>query len=398
MGSVEPYETAGGKRYRVRFRAPDRTQSSRRGFRTKRDAELFLASVEVAKAKGEFVDVAAGRLTIGDLGREWFAAKSSGMKPSSYRALETTWRVYVEPRWGTTRVSEILHSDVRTWVSQLGEGTAVTDRSPRRRVSRLEARPKSATTVLRAYGILASLLDVAVRDRRISSNPARGLDNLPRKLARDHRYLDHEQVRALSEAAGAEHGALVMVLAYCGLRWGEVSALRVGDLDMLRRRITVRENAVLVGGSVMVGTPKSHERRSVPFPSTLDLPLAKACEGKSREDLVFPAPAGGYQRRPNTSSGTTSWFLRSLEAAGLERMTVHDLRHTTASLAVSAGANVKAVQRMLGHKSAAMTLDTYADLFDDDLDAVATAIGNAAASADVSKMWPKTIRNGSAAQ
>ena len=59
-------------------------------------------------------------------------------------------------------------------------------------------------------------------------------------------------------------------------------------------------------------------------------------------------------------------------------MTVHDLRHTAASLAVSAGANVKAVQRMLGHASAAMTLDVYADLFDDDLDAVAQALDTAA--------------------
>jgi integrase len=60
-------------------------------------------------------------------------------------------------------------------------------------------------------------------------------------------------------------------------------------------------------------------------------------------------------------------------------VTPHDLRHTAASLAVSAGANVKAVQRMLGHASAAMTLDVYADLFDDDLEAVATALHDARA-------------------
>ena len=61
-------------------------------------------------------------------------------------------------------------------------------------------------------------------------------------------------------------------------------------------------------------------------------------------------------------------------------MTAHDLRHTAASLAISAGANVKAVQRMLGHASAAMTLDVYADLFDSDLDAVAES---------VAKLWPR---------
>ena len=68
-------------------------------------------------------------------------------------------------------------------------------------------------------------------------------------------------------------------------------------------------------------------------------------------------------------------------------MTPHDLRHTAASLAVSAGANVKAVQRMLGHASAAMTLDVYADLFDDDLDAVAIALNDGATAADVGKAW-----------
>ncbi|WP_194085991.1 tyrosine-type recombinase/integrase [Cryobacterium suzukii] len=70
-------------------------------------------------------------------------------------------------------------------------------------------------------------------------------------------------------------------------------------------------------------------------------------------------------------------------------MTIHDLRHTAASLAVSVGANVKAVQRMLGNASAAMTLDTYADLFDDDLDAVADRLNQAAIFSNVAKMLPK---------
>ncbi len=69
-------------------------------------------------------------------------------------------------------------------------------------------------------------------------------------------------------------------------------------------------------------------------------------------------------------------------------MTIHDLRHSAASLAISSGANVKAVQRMLGHKSAAMTLDVYADLFDTDLDSVATRLDQAVRASNVSKMWP----------
>ena len=68
-------------------------------------------------------------------------------------------------------------------------------------------------------------------------------------------------------------------------------------------------------------------------------------------------------------------------------VTIHDLRHTAASLAISAGANPKAVQRMLGHASAAMTLDTYADLFEDDLDAVSVRLDAVRASAIVGDSW-----------
>ena len=80
--------------------------------------------------------------------------------------------------------------------------------------------------------------------------------------------------------------------------------------------------------------------------------------------------------------------MRALADAGLPRMTVHDLRHTAASLAIASGANVKAVQRMLGHASAAMTLDVYADLFDDDVDTVSAALDRARSAALVSKLCP----------
>ena len=83
--------------------------------------------------------------------------------------------------------------------------------------------------------------------------------------------------------------------------------------------------------------------------------------------------------------------MRALATAGLPRMTVHDLRHTAASLAIASGANVKTVQRMLGHASAAMTLDVYADLFDDDVDAVSAALDQARTTAIVSKPRPLAL-------
>ena len=127
-------------------------------------------------------------------------------------------------------------------------------------------------------------------------------------------------------------------------------------------------NAVQVGQDFEVGQTKGKENRLVPVASVLSR-LAARCEGRSANDLLFPARGGGYLKRPSYDS--TGWFNRAVERAQVQTITLHDLRHAAASLAVSAGANVLAVSRMLGHKDPSVTLRIYADLFDSDLDAVA---------------------------
>jgi len=348
----------------VLFRTPDRRQSEKRGFTTKRDAERFARTVEVDKDRGEFVRPTDGRVTVSEIGAAWLNAKRL-LKPSTYRGLESRWRQHVQPAWGDIPIASIDPSDVQDWVTKLSVEDGY-----------------SATTVRECHSVLAGLLDRAVRDRRLKFNPARGVD-LPAKAPKPRVYLSHDQVTALAEAAG-EHETLVYVLAYCGLRWGEAVGLRVKHLEMLRRRLLIEENAVQLGGSrIEVGTPKTHERRSVPFPQFLATPLAQACAGRGRDDLVFSRADGSHLRRPRpaTPSSRGGWFDYAVQRAGLPRVTPHDLRHTAASLAIADGASVKSVQRMLGHKSAAMTLDTYADLFDADLDAVAERLdaGRAAA-------------------
>jgi len=144
------------------------------------------------------------------------------------------------------------------------------------------------------------------------------------------------------------------------------------------RRLQGVENVVLANGSMHVGTSKSHEQRLMAVPHFVADAIAERAVRLKPHDLLFPAPTGGYRRAPNSSAGKKSWWLTALKTAELPRMGVHGLRHTSASLMVSAGANVKAVQKHLGHKSAAMTLDVYADLFDDDLDGVADALEIAA--------------------
>ena len=96
-------------------------------------------------------------------------------------------------------------------------------------------------------------------------------------------------------------------------------------------------------------------------------------EGKGRDDLLWPSATGDYLAPPSARESWLSGAVARCQKADptFPRITAHALRHTAASLAIRAGANPKVAQRMLGHASAAMTLDVYADLFESDLDAVA---------------------------
>ena len=127
-------------------------------------------------------------------------------------------------------------------------------------------------------------------------------------------------------------------------------------------------------GRVTFGLPKKHRRRSVPIARFLVDPLAEHMEGLRPDDLVFTAPEGGLSATPTFRKRV---FDRAAASVGLRGLRPHDLRHTAASVAVAAGANVKAVQQMLGHVSAAMTLGVYAGLFEDDLDALADRLHDA---------------------
>lgn len=120
-----------------------------------------------------------------------------------------------------------------------------------------------------------------------------------------------------------------------------------------------------------MGTPKTHERRTLYLPSF----VADMLPDAGPKELIFPAQRGEYLSTPSKRpKGQMGWWQKSLHEAGVEYLTIHELRHTAASLAVQSRAWVKAVQRMLAHKSAAVTLDVYADLWDSDLVSVAGAM------------------------
>ncbi|MEV8269114.1 tyrosine-type recombinase/integrase [Microbacterium oleivorans] len=359
-GTISKYETKSGPRYRVQYRKPDKSVTGKRGFKTKKEASLFLASVTLKKVNGDYVDPTQGRRTVAMFAEQWKTSHLPKLKVSSREGMLSSYRTHVEGRWGHRAVSSIRPSEIEDWIGELSGARA-------------------AQTVRRAAFALSQILNIAERDRVIPRSPMAGV-KLPKKSRKPPRYLTHAQVETL--ATCAEHPDFVRFLAYTGLRWGEAVELQVRDLDMLRRRISIERNAVYVKGSYAVGTPKTGERREVPMPHFLVTTLARACEGKTRTGYVF---GDGIAQLPYPHS-EFGWFTKAVKAAQqvddtIPRVTPHDLRHTAASLAIQSGANVKAVQRMLGHASAAMTLDVYADLFEEDLDDVAEAMAEARARA-----------------
>lgn len=375
MANITKYQTTNGVRYRVRYRKPDGTQTDKRGFKRKIDAENWAAEhVTIAKATGGYIDPQAGKTTVGLLAEAWLAKKKTSVKASTYRPLEITWRVHVAPVWGNVPVSKIAREDIQQWVTSLSE-----QRSP--------------TVVIRAHGILAGILDDAKNDKRIGDNPARNAE-LPRKRSRPHRYLTAEQLYRLADCAGWRHD-IILTLGLCGMRWGELVPLRVKDVDLDKHRINIGVSAPMVGMQIIADDTKTYRTRSIMYPSVLDEIMRKHCDGRATDNLVFEAPGRPgemIREHGNATARSDSWMCVAMRRAGIEgRIRIHDLRHTAASLMVHAGANVKAVQRQLGHSSAAMTLDVYADLFDDDLDELSARMGDMLLRENVGKMWANNV-------
>ena len=158
-----------------------------------------------------------------------------------------------------------------------------------------------------------------------------------------------------------------------GLRFGEAAALRVESIDILRRRIRITAAVAEVRGQIVMGTPKTHAARSVAIPGFLAPVLGAYLGTESRSGLAFPDAADGPIRVTNWNRRT---FTPTAVNVGLvpPKLRVHDLRHTAASLMIASGAGVKVVQQQLGHRTATLTLDRYAHLFPDELDALSGAL------------------------
>jgi integrase len=334
-------------RYQARFRDANGREHSQR-FDKKKQAQEWLDGITTAQRTGAYCDPRAGRITVAALAPTWLQIKAGVVKPKTLAGYESLLKVQVLPRWGRVQVATITTADLEAWVSELITSGL------------------SASRTRQAYLVVKGLLDTAVKARNLAVTPAYSV-RLPPVPESSRRYLKMHQVEDLANAAG-DYRLLILVLSYCGLRWGEAVALTVRNCDLLRSRLLVDRSVVDISGALSLGTTKTGRQREVPLPRSLRDELAVHVAGGSLDDLVFPAPRGGYLRSSNFRRAR---FDSAARAAGLEGLLPHELRHTAASLAIASGANIKVVQSMMGHSSATMTWDRYGHLYDNDLDSVA---------------------------
>lgn len=354
MATIEPYDTKSGKRYRVRYRTPDRRQTDKRGFRTKKAAQDFAATVEVEKLTGSYVPPSAGRVTVALYGEQWFTSKVN-LSASTRARYRSALDVHILPVFGSTPIADVTRPLLRNWITAMSATS-------------------SAATVRKNVGVMHQILEQAVDDSRLSGNAAAGLD-LPSIEQTERRYLDVAQVDSLAHAAGA-NGVLCYTLAYCGPRFGEAAALSVRDVDLDRGRLRIHRSATVVDSKVVFSSTKSKKARDAPVPGFLCELLSAHIAGREPSALVFPAAQGGVMRSNNVRRRW--WNTAVQDSTAPDGLVPHELRHTCASLAIKAGANIKTLQRMLGHTSAALTLDRYGHLFDDDLGMVADKLDDLA--------------------
>jgi integrase len=355
-----------GMRWRARYVGEDGRERTR-AFSRKGEAQQWLNRQISDQVTGTWTDPALSEVTFGVMADRWLSTKAtrSAKTVAGYRSLLDT---VVGPRWAHVPLREIGYDDLQVWISGLSANGSV----------RFEGKGLSASRVRQAHQLVGAVLTFAVKAKHLPANPAEGIE-LPRLPDIEQRYLSHEQLHRVAVASGRLR-TLALVLGYCGLRFGEATALRVSDVDVTACRIRVRRSVTYVRKTGLVDGPtKNHTSRTVPVPALVAKLLATEIADRAREALVFTsARSGGYL----TLAQARYTFTKATKAVeGCDGVRIHDLRHTCAALAISAGANVKVLQKLLGHKSAVLTLDRYGHLFPDDLDALATALDAAAQAA-----------------
>lgn len=342
--------------WRARYR-DDAGKEHARHFVKKVDAQRWLDEVSASVLTGQYVDPRAGRVTFRAYAEQWREAKPH--RPTTEVKAEQHLRVHAYPAFGDQALARIRRSDLQSWVTGL---------------ERAGLKP---STVRTTFNTIRAVFRAAVSDRVIASSPCTDVD-LPEVPRRKVVPLTVDQVRALAEAMPEQYQALAVLGAGTGLRPGELFGLQVRHVDFFKRQLRVEQQVQQTkGGGTRVCPPKTKEsERVIPLPSVVVHALVAHLKAfpAGPDDFLFQDAKGGPIVA--TRFGDSVW-RPARKTAGIPAVTMHQLRHTYASLLIDAGESVKVVSERLGHTNAAQTLNTYSHLMPDSEDKTRRAIDGA---------------------
>ncbi|GAB18113.1 putative integrase [Gordonia effusa NBRC 100432] len=276
--------------------------------------------------------------TVRNYADQW--VRERDLAPTTRRLYRNALDTRILPTFGDERLADITPALVRTWWAGLNSNTP--------------------TGNSHAYRLLRTIFGTAVGDKLIDENPVRveGAGKLAQR--RELEVLTAAELRAVVDDMPVEYRAATLVLAWCGLRFGELIELRRKDIeraDGVPVAVKVRRAASRVDGAIVVGEPKSDAGiRDVAIPPHVGAELAKHMRERVNngpDSFMFSTRRGGARL---TQRAFTLAFKKSAASVGRGDLRVHDLRHTGATLAAQAGATTRDLMDRLGHSTPAMSM------------------------------------------
>jgi integrase len=342
-------------RFKVRYTGPDR-QIHRAGitFTTRERAQGWLFEERKLIELHEWTPPSLRRaelhtdeLSFDEFARDWMAKRLVRGRPLKDRTREHYLDIH--QRWFTAlhelQLASITQVDIDRWYHGL---------------------PAAPTMRSHAYSLLKSIFRTAVAHRLVTESPVAVEGATARSSPKDITLLTVAQVQALADAMPARHRLLILLAAWCGLRFGELTALRRRDIDLAEGTITVEQAAVTVSGQRLITTPKSAAGyRSIYLPPHLieDVRLHLATITPTGADaLVFPGTDGQplspgqvhghsprFDKRTGKKTHPGNGFYKARHQIGRPDFRFHDLRHFAATMAAISGATTKELMQFAGH-------------------------------------------------
>ncbi|MEJ7798962.1 MAG: tyrosine-type recombinase/integrase [Ilumatobacter sp.] len=302
-------------------------------FVTKGEATRFLSEAETDLLRGESLDVSTSKQSFGTYGSEWLDSRTD-LRPKTMELYRYLFRLYLDPVLGSKEVGRLDARAIRQWYGILHEGT------------------QGEVTSAKAYRLLRQILQAAVDDRLLRSNPC-NLKGAAVERSAERPIPTLEQVLALSEVIKPEYRLMVLLAGLVGLRRGECFALRVDDLERGRNHWTVAIDA-----SIVFVRNEAHHQPPKTMAGVRRLALPSAVSAAAEQHLCDfersePSDFLFVDQRTGNTPTMTVWrrvWANARRDAGVD-CTFHDLRHHAGTLTATAGASIRESMARLGHSS-----------------------------------------------